>query len=302
MKKIIIVLLTIFFYFFLISFSIFTFSYLSLLYGKTYDIFWVNSIQKKIYFRGLRNIFQYDQNCVKFDKDLLYVPKDGLCNFKNFEFDTTLTFRERSRINKNQVKFRNNEKIVVLGDSIGMGWGVNDQETFSSILERRINKEVKNLSVSSYGTVRELKSLFKTANYKDFDTIIIQYNDNDITENKYLDIEKTYSKKEYRDKILKEKDINNLNFILRNFKSTFRLFFTDLRKVLFEEKSKLKIDFNEHKKYIDKLILNNEKIKNKKILIIFLEGPHMKILNFPRSDKIDYLNIRLEKKHYFKKY
>ena len=26
----------------------------------------------------------------------------------------------------------------------------------------------------------------------------------------------------------------------------------------------------------------------------------MKILNFPRSDKIDYLNIRLEKKHYFK--
>ena len=33
-----------------------------------------------------------------------------------------------------------------------MGWGVNDNETFSHILENKINKNVYNLAVSSYGT------------------------------------------------------------------------------------------------------------------------------------------------------
>ena len=38
-----------------------------------------------------------------------------------------------------------------------MGWGVNDDETFSHYLEKKLNKKVYNLAVSSYGTVRELK-------------------------------------------------------------------------------------------------------------------------------------------------
>ena len=34
-----------------------TFSYLSLINNKTYDIIWVKYIQKKLYFSGLRNIW-----------------------------------------------------------------------------------------------------------------------------------------------------------------------------------------------------------------------------------------------------
>ena len=43
-----------------------------------------------------------------------------------------------------------------------MGWGVNDDETFSSILEKKINRPVFNLAVSGYGTVRQLMRLEKT--------------------------------------------------------------------------------------------------------------------------------------------
>ena len=55
-----------------------------------------------------------------------------------------------------------NNGIVVLGDSHAMGWGENDGDTFSSILEHKINRPVYNLAVSGYGTARELIRLEKS--------------------------------------------------------------------------------------------------------------------------------------------
>ena len=46
-----------------------------------------------------------------------------------------------------------------------MGWGVNDDETFSALLEKNLNRNVYNLSVSSYGTKRELIRLEKVIYY-----------------------------------------------------------------------------------------------------------------------------------------
>ena len=46
----------------LISLIVFTFSYLSLINNKTYDIIWVKYIQKKLYFSGLRNIWNTNKN------------------------------------------------------------------------------------------------------------------------------------------------------------------------------------------------------------------------------------------------
>ena len=85
-----------------------------------------------------------------------------------------------------------------MGDSFAMGWGVNDNETFSYLLEKKINRPVYNLGVSGYGTVRELIR-FKEANLLDkIDTIIIQYCYNDYGEN--VDYSKTstdVAKKKY---------------------------------------------------------------------------------------------------------
>ena len=40
-----------------------------------------------------------------------------------------------------------------------MGWGVNDDETYSAILEKNINKKVFNQGVSSYGNYKTSKKI-----------------------------------------------------------------------------------------------------------------------------------------------
>ena len=52
----------------LLSFFVFTFSYLSLINNKTYDLLWVKYIQKKLYINGLVKIWQINKNCSKLFK------------------------------------------------------------------------------------------------------------------------------------------------------------------------------------------------------------------------------------------
>ena len=182
----------------LISLIVFTFSYLSLTNNKTYDIIWVKYIQKKLYFGGLRNI-NTNKKCSKFDKSLLYVPVVGECDFSNtLNFNTKMNFDEHRRLNMRDDNILENEKIIAaIGDSMTMGWGVNDDETFSYNLQKLLGKKVINLGVSSYGTIREIKKLKSSKFYNQIDTILVQYHLNDIYENKELDINKSYSLEEY---------------------------------------------------------------------------------------------------------
>ena len=83
----------------LLSFFVFTFSYLSLINNKTYDLLWVKYIQKKLYINGLVKIWQTNKNCSKFDKNLLYAPVVGECLFSNPEFITKLNFDSNRRLN-----------------------------------------------------------------------------------------------------------------------------------------------------------------------------------------------------------
>jgi hypothetical protein len=73
-------------------------------------------------------------------------------------------------------------EIIVLGDSYALGWGVNQDETFSELLEIKSGVKVLNAGVSSYGTVRELL-LLKRIDISQLKTIVLQYSDNDIEEN-----------------------------------------------------------------------------------------------------------------------
>ena len=197
----------------LLSFLVFTFSYVSLINNKTYDLLWVKYIQKKLYVNGLVKIWQTNKGCSKFDKNFLYAPVVGECIFSNPEFKTKLNFDENRRLNMVDDNIQEDEKIIaVLGDSVAMGWGVNDNETFSYNLQKLTNKKVINLAVSSYGTVREIKRLKLNKFYDQVDTVIIQYHLNDIAENKNLNINKTYTQKEY-DKFFISKE-NNINIII----------------------------------------------------------------------------------------
>jgi lysophospholipase L1-like esterase len=86
-------------------------------------------------------------------------------------------------------KPNNTIRILVLGDSVAFGWGVNDNETFPVFLEKMLNKdsqkkyEVLNLAVPGYNTKQEVEML-KTKGLKySPDLIIIAYHRNDILNN-----------------------------------------------------------------------------------------------------------------------
>ena len=302
LKKIIFLIIVIFCNYLLITSVVFTFSYLSLLKGKTYDWFWVKSIQKKIYFKGQRNIWQYKNDCTTFDKDLFYKPRLGECKFSNPEFNTILNFNDFIRINDLSSKnLENNNPIIVLGDSIAMGWGVNDNETFSYQLEKISKRKVFNMGVSSYGTVREIKKLKLSPYYDNSKTIIIQYHINDLGENKELDFKKVYLEKDFiktfRDTSLKS---SNIKFILGNFKSSIRLFFSDIIDVIFRDKNLELINFDIDKKYLEKVIKDNINLNEKNIIVFLPVQPWQKVINFPKSNnQIKYVLIPLNKSQYF---
>jgi lysophospholipase L1-like esterase len=64
-----------------------------------------------------------------------------------------------------------------------MGWGVNDGETFASLIASSIEAPVLNLGVASYGTVREILRVRMQPRFQDANCIVIQYSWNDFDEN-----------------------------------------------------------------------------------------------------------------------
>ena len=191
--------------------------------------------------------------------------------------------------------------ILVLGDSIAMGWGVNDYETFSYLLEKNLKMKVYNLGVSSYGTIREIKKMKLSSFYENSKKIIIQYHPNDLSENVDLDYNKTYSKDEYND-IYESKDLqlNSARFILRNFKTSIRLFFSDIIDLLFREANIEEINFDIDKKYLEKIIKEKIDLKEKEVIILLIIPPYQKVINFPKSNnEIKYFLIELDESDFF---
>ncbi|WP_158023376.1 SGNH/GDSL hydrolase family protein [Candidatus Nitrospira inopinata] len=122
-----------------------------------------------------------------FDEDLFYKPRPGPCEFKNVEFSTVLTFDEmgfrQSGLSDEKMRRPTSGRVVVLGDSQAMGWGVQDHETFAAVLAHEYGFAVFNLAVSSYGTARELLRLQKEFSLQPGDVVVIQYHPNDLPEN-----------------------------------------------------------------------------------------------------------------------
>lgn len=141
------------------------------------------------YYYWVRGQYSFFKNTTNFDSDLS-------------RYDTSLTYRFRPNITgrftnpefdveikTNSLGVRDDEtslqhpSIVVLGDSHGMGWGVEQENRFSEVIENRLHVKVLNTAITSYGTHRETKLL----NLVDLDScklIIIQYCENDLEENK----------------------------------------------------------------------------------------------------------------------
>ena len=141
----------------------------------------LQAVARSIYGTVARDVIQFDPAFARYDAELLYTLRPGRFTFAQYEF--------RTRYEVNSLGVRDDEaslvapEIVVVGDSVAMGWGVEQDETFAQLIERRTGRRVLNASVSSYGTVRELRLLDRIDRSR-LRWLVVQYNVNDVGENR----------------------------------------------------------------------------------------------------------------------
>lgn len=103
----------------------------------------------------------------------------------------TLQFRTMVRINKNGLRDRphayerqhNIERVLVLGDSFAWGYGVEEPERFSQLVEEDLDIEVINAGVSGYSTDQELLWYQNEGVKYETDLVILVFTGNDIGDN-----------------------------------------------------------------------------------------------------------------------
>jgi len=148
----------------------------------------VATLARSVYFSTRVNWHQ-TPDCLEFDRDLLYRPRAGACRFDNAEFSTTIRMdamgaRSTAAAAPAAPGATPKPRLVIVGDSHAMGWGVEDDETFASVLARDYGYPTINLGVPSYGTTRELLKLERDVVLAPDDILLIQYCNNDLNENR----------------------------------------------------------------------------------------------------------------------
>ena len=128
-----------------------------------------------------RAIIQMDQRLARYDPELFYTLRPGRFVFAQREF--AHEFRVNSLGVRDDEAALQAPEIVVAGDSVAMGWGVGQDETFAAILARATGRRVLNTAISSYGTVREMR-LLERVDRRALAWLVIQYNANDVGENR----------------------------------------------------------------------------------------------------------------------
>ena len=289
-------------------FSIFAFGYI-LVFFSTYIISGflllakitpenklIKHYQRNFYLNGgIRNIWQADKKCVEFDKDLIFVPKITSCKLKNIEFDTIVTFDKFGRYSEHPKA--ESGGIAVLGDSFAMGFGVNDNETFSALLENKINKPVYNLAVSGYGTIRELIRFEKSGLANSVDTVIIQYCYNDWDENNNF---KNNSLEEAKEKFNMMTSGKPMGF----FKKLRKSFRYSLQIPIEQIKKKEAMGFGHHEIKLIEILKKSHVLNNKRVILFYTNGYDMSFKDFPikKSNKIknlEFVDLELGEKHFF---
>ena len=103
----------------------------------------------------------------------------------------TRQFRTLVRINENGLRDRPHsyerqndmERILVLGDSFAWGYGVEESERFSQLLEKSLDVEVINAGVSGYSTDQELLWYQSEGIKYETDLVILVFAGNDVGDN-----------------------------------------------------------------------------------------------------------------------
>lgn len=124
---------------------------------------------------------QYTPACARWDSELTYTLRPPGCTITDREFTV--------RYEVNAAGLRDDDaslaapRLIVLGDSYAMGWGVAQDAAFPQRLEQRLGIRVLNAGVPSYGTARELR-LLRRLDASAAGAIVVQFCWNDVAENR----------------------------------------------------------------------------------------------------------------------
>jgi len=101
--------------------------------------------------------------------------------FRHPDFSTWVEINSLGLRDREYSVVRNTKKrMLVLGDSYGWGFGVNNNEIFTELLEaRHPDWEIINASVSGYGTVQQYLYLAQRGILLKPDMVLLLFNDND---------------------------------------------------------------------------------------------------------------------------
>ncbi len=119
---------------------------------------------KKDIYSCLRLSNPYNIGLSQFDIDLGYVPSPGFkahIQIKSWSNSYVEINEMGFRSNNNNVSYKNNKKIIAVGDSFTFGDQVSNDFTWPSILERNLKIKVDNGGVFGYGAAQSLKRLEK---------------------------------------------------------------------------------------------------------------------------------------------
>jgi len=274
------------FFYFIICLALYLFSSLLLIKGKVLTIAPFKNYQINFYIQiGFRNIWQTQEKCISYDNELIYIPSIGSCEFKNVEFNTILNFDYFGR--KQDIDLKEYKKsIVILGDSQAMGWGVNDHETFSYLISEKLNIKTYNLAVSSYATYREILRLKKTLLPENPDIIIIQYSNNDFSENQ--NIYKKNSNLDFSNFV--NKKITNFQKI----RKILRYSLTIPIELIFKPKTVV-LDWESHGIYFFNILNSFDFLRNAKIILININDPNVIFKKFSGVEKnVYYIDLNYD--------
>src|SRR5579884_4098486 len=150
--------------------------------------FGLEPVARQLYWSYFRPGWQDRNGYAKYDPELVYIPRPGKAQFASPDFNVTLTFASNTTRWQPPPADPDAPLVLVVGDSYAMGWGVQDNETYSALLAARYGWNTVNAAVSGYGAPRELLRARKLGLLSRCATVVIDFAIKDPRENRaFLD-------------------------------------------------------------------------------------------------------------------
>lgn len=138
----------------------------------------VGVLQKWI---NYRDVIQFNRHFASYSPDLGYVLRPNSEGVHS-SLEYTNAFKINSFGVRDDEASLAHPKLVFLGDSFTMGWGVDQTQTYADLTGSKLGVKTLNAGISSYGTYREML-LFSKMKRDSVQLVVLQYCDNDLEEN-----------------------------------------------------------------------------------------------------------------------